>query len=95
MYSGNLAPASIKIFANNPKSKFICNVGCCYHHITEEFYVNPNPEKSDSETTAMFPMSEKLRSRKYWLGRNARNLAAQPLERLAAGAGLPSKSMKK
>jgi hypothetical protein len=38
---GNLAAASIKLFFATPSAKFICNVGCCYHLLEEEFYVNP------------------------------------------------------
>jgi hypothetical protein len=38
---GSLAPASIKLFFSTRSAKFICNVGCCYHHLPEEFYTNP------------------------------------------------------
>jgi hypothetical protein len=40
-----------------------------------------------------FPMSAYLRGRKFWLGRNAKILAAQPLTRLAEKAALPSTSL--
>jgi hypothetical protein len=38
-------------------------------------------------------MSSYLRGRKFWLGRNAKILAAQPLTRLAEKASLPSTSL--
>ncbi|XP_068249689.1 probable methyltransferase-like protein 25 isoform X2 [Palaemon carinicauda] len=38
---GNLAPSSIKIFLSNPALSFLCNVGCCYHLMEEEFSRNP------------------------------------------------------
>ncbi|XP_063594637.1 probable methyltransferase-like protein 25 [Penaeus indicus] len=38
---GNLAASSIRLFISNSKVKFMCNVGCCYHLIEEEFYENP------------------------------------------------------
>ncbi|XP_066984565.1 probable methyltransferase-like protein 25 isoform X2 [Macrobrachium rosenbergii] len=38
---GNLAPSSMKIFLSNPTLAFLCNVGCCYHLMEEEFSRNP------------------------------------------------------
>ncbi|XP_064089296.1 probable methyltransferase-like protein 25 isoform X2 [Macrobrachium nipponense] len=38
---GNLAPSSMKIFLSNPALAFLCNVGCCYHLMEEEFSQNP------------------------------------------------------
>jgi len=87
---GNLAAASIKIFESCDSSRFICNVPCCYHHLDEHFYVNPFV---DWATDPQFPMSSKLLKEKFWLGRNARMLAAQPLDRLATNFSLPTKSL--
>lgn len=87
---GNLAAASIKIFLSSKKSRFICNVGCCYHHLDEHFFVNPFVDWS---TDPQFPMSRKLMEKKFWIGRNARMLAAQPLDRLATNLSLPTKSL--
>ncbi|KAK4293153.1 hypothetical protein Pmani_034130 [Petrolisthes manimaculis] len=38
---GNLAPTSMRLFLSNPKVSFLCNVGCCYHLLEEEFAENP------------------------------------------------------
>lgn len=75
---GNLAATSMRIFANSKEIPFICNVGCCYHLLSEVFHDNTE------DTTAGFPMSGFLRSRKLLLGRNARMVSSQPLERYAA-----------
>lgn len=64
---GNLAPSSIKIYKNNPNIKFLCNVGCCYHLLDED--------------ASNFPMSSILKKENFKLGRNARMLASQCLER--------------
>jgi len=89
---GNLTPSSLKIFFSTESAKFICNVGCCYHWLDEEFYFNPY--KKDEETKVPgFPLSSVLRDRQYWLGRNSRMLAAQPLNRLAELGNLPSPSL--
>ena len=80
---GNLAPSSLKIFLENPDIKFCCNVGCCYHHLDEEFYVNPYVKmNNDEEILPGFPMSSVLKNMKYSLGRNPRMIAAQPMDRL-------------
>lgn len=74
---GDLSPTSIKIFDFNESVKTICNVGCCYHLITERF-------GDKNLTNAGFPMSDFLVSRKFHLGRNSRMLAAQSLDRILA-----------
>ena len=35
---GNLAPNLFRIFLANPDARFLCNVGCCYQLLTEEFW---------------------------------------------------------
>ena len=40
-----------------------------------------------------FPLSSLLRKKRFWLGRNARMLASQPLGRLAVNKNLPSTSL--
>ena len=77
---GNLAPASLRIFLANPTMKLCCNVGCCYHLLDEEFYTNPYDENQDIKTPN-FPLSTILRERQFWLGRPARMVAAQPMDR--------------
>lgn len=71
---GDLAPTSLKIFESNESIKTICNVGCCYHLLTERFDTN--------FANAGFPMSDFLVSRKFTLGRNTRMLAAQSVDRI-------------
>lgn len=91
---GNLAANSIKIWLKNDSMKMLCNVGCCYHHIDEEFYKNPylSSEEIDSSTPS-FPMSSHLKKLKYQLGRNARMIAAQPMDRLRTNKQLPNESL--
>lgn len=37
---GNLASSSLRLFVANPRVHFLCNVGCCYHLLEEEFSRN-------------------------------------------------------
>lgn len=91
---GNLTPSSLKIFFASDSAKFICNVGCCYHALEEEFYANPYLEPGVVSTSPPgFPVSSLLQKKKFWLGRNARILASQPLNRLAEKGNLPSRSL--
>ena len=61
--------------------KLCCNVGCCYHLLDEEFYTNPYQVDDQDVKTPNFPLSSILRERQFWLGRNARMVAAQPMDR--------------
>jgi len=93
---GNLAPDSLRIFLSNNDIKFVCNVGCCYHHLHEEFYTNPymSPQEvNDRQTNPRFPLSKFLREKKFELGKNALMVAAQPMDRLLANLPLPSDSL--
>lgn len=49
---GNLASSSIRLFLSNPEVNFLCNVGCCYHLIEEEFsknvFVGPHYSEKNS-----------------------------------------------
>ena len=78
---GNLAPNSLKIFLANNSMKFCCNVGCCYHHLDEEYYENPY-NKNSTDKNPSFPLSNFLKEIEFSLGRNARMIAAQPMDRL-------------
>jgi len=89
---GNLAPASLRIFLANPTMKLCCNVGCCYHLLDEEFYTNPYDGNQDIKTPN-FPLSTILRERQFWLGRPARMVAAQPMDRAINNQQLPSHSL--
>lgn len=91
---GNLASDSIKIWINNSTMKFLCNVGCCYHHLDEEFYRNPYLAKEQIDNSVpSFPLSKQLKSMNYQLGRSARMVAAQPMDRLRAKQNLPSEAL--
>lgn len=74
---GNLASTSVQLFVNSPESRFLCNVGCCYHLLDEIFDKNSNGQEPG------FPLSSYLKSKSFALGRNARMVSSQPLERYA------------
>jgi len=80
---GDLAPTSLRTFLSSPGARFLCNVGCCYNHLTED----------NLSTTQGFPLSHHLQTKKFKLGRSARMLAVQPLDRLATSNTLPNKSL--
>jgi len=92
---GNLSPNSLKQFVRNDELKILCNVGCCYHLLFEEFQDDFfNDERvMDEYDEPGFPMSNYLRNRKYSLGRNARMLAAQCFERVIANKNMPADSL--
>lgn len=77
---GNLTSSCLKIFIQNPNIKSICNVGCCYHLLSESV---------DSDSG--IPMSKYLKERRFCLGRNARMLSCQSLDRILDKKELPSK----
>ena len=82
---GDLAANSLQIFLANDCIKFCCNVGCCYHLLNEEFYtkvLHKNEENGCAgDQTPCFPMSKLLKEQKFSLGKNARMVAAQPMDR--------------
>ena len=82
---GDLAANSLQIFLANDCIKFCCNVGCCYHLLNEEFYtkvLHKNEENGCADDqTPCFPMSKLLKKQKFSLGKNARMVAAQPMDR--------------
>ncbi|XP_070535072.1 probable methyltransferase-like protein 25 isoform X2 [Ptychodera flava] len=86
---GDLAPSILRLFTKNQSAKVLCNVGCCYNLLTEEF--EDDTEVSDTEFG--FPMSDVLRQMKAKIGRGARMLACSSVDRSAAEGRLPSKSL--
>ena len=82
---GDLAANSLQIFLANDCIKFCCNVGCCYHLLNEEFYTKVLHKNEGNgcatDQTPCFPMSKLLRRQKFSLGKNARMVAAQPMDR--------------
>ncbi|XP_055597915.1 probable methyltransferase-like protein 25 [Uranotaenia lowii] len=89
---GNLGPNCVRIFHQNPHVKSLFNVGCCYHLLVEEFVVDKyyNPERLNDNPGYGFPMSRVLKQNKFFIGRNARNLAAESIERVCANQEEPS-----
>lgn len=94
---GNLAPSCLHIFRHNAAIRTLCNVGCCYHLIDEQFVENDffveRHQKDRTSATVGFPMSAHLRDQRSALGRNARMLASQSLERTVAARELPGRSL--
>ncbi|KAJ8720005.1 hypothetical protein PYW07_012048 [Mythimna separata] len=92
---GNLGPDSLRIFCSQPSTAAVFNVPCCYHLLSETVDVNLfdvfQREFGSGETSQGFPMSEGLRG--YNLGRNARMLAAQSIDRVVSQRQLPSTSL--
>ena len=93
---GNLSPNSLKQFIRNDEFKILCNVGCCYHLLFEEFendFFNEEVREMDENDEPGFPMSNYLRDQNYKLGRNARMLAAQCFERVISSKNMPNDSL--
>jgi len=94
---GDLAANSLQIFLANDCIKFCCNVGCCYHLLNEEFYtkvLHKNEENGcAADQTPCFPMSKLLKRQKFALGKNARMVAAQPMDRAINNKQMPSQSL--
>ncbi|XP_063625377.1 probable methyltransferase-like protein 25 [Cydia splendana] len=88
---GDLGPASLRIFASQPTTSAVFNVPCCYHLLSKEIKESTFFDDFQDASGAGFPMSEHLRG--FTLGRNARMLAAQSLERVAAKRELPARSL--
>uniref|UniRef100_A0A1B6E0U3 Methyltransferase domain-containing protein n=2 Tax=Clastoptera arizonana TaxID=38151 RepID=A0A1B6E0U3_9HEMI len=83
---GTLSPSSLKLFVNNSKHiNSLINVGCCYHLLEEEFEeVSKHWTREEIGVESFgFPMSNYLQEIKFSLGRNARMLAAQSIQRIA------------
>ncbi|XP_049296366.1 probable methyltransferase-like protein 25 [Anopheles funestus] len=89
---GNLGPNCLRLFHQNPTIRGICNVGCCYQLMQEQFIVDEfyNPAKAADNPGYGFPMSKYLQERSFALGRNARNLAAESIERTCTKRENPS-----
>lgn len=83
---GNLSPTCIRMFEASESVSALCNVGCCYHFLTEGFE-NETP-KNEAETFG-FPMSKYLIDRKITLGQNARMTACQAHPRVVAQREVP------
>ncbi|KAF9420120.1 hypothetical protein HW555_003533 [Spodoptera exigua] len=92
---GNLGPDSLRIFVQQPSTAAVFNVPCCYHLLTEavdgQLFDVFQRDYGGEDTKQGFPMSEYLKG--YNLGRNARMLAAQSIDRVVNDRQLPSISL--
>ncbi|XP_050301204.1 probable methyltransferase-like protein 25 [Anthonomus grandis grandis] len=86
---GNLAPTCLKLFSQKSDIKTICNVGCCYHHLTEY----PKNRNSGQDLNIGFPLSQFLTNKQCHIGRGARMIAAQSVERILSKKERPSKTI--
>lgn len=77
---GDLASTCIELFCKNSDVLSMCNIGCCYNLLTEKFESDIKLE--ESVNIPGFPMSKYLTDQCYFLGRNARMLACQSLDRI-------------
>lgn len=75
---GDLSPTAIKIYSKHDYIKSLCNVGCCYH-LLEDHYG--------------FPMSHYLQIKHFTLGRQARMLASQSVDRILFHKQIANKSI--
>ncbi|KAL3277180.1 hypothetical protein HHI36_012531 [Cryptolaemus montrouzieri] len=84
---GNLASTCINFFNENDCVKTLTNVGCCYHLLNEKFEHNSVGKMSG------FPLSNYLIKKKFSIGRNARMVAAQSVNRVFYKKELPDLSI--
>lgn len=93
---GNLAPNSLKIYQKNDKITALCNIGCCYHLLVEEFgqdlFYN-EPKYELNKNSLGFPLSTYLKEKRIFLGRNARMHASQSIYRFFAEKDLPHRTL--
>ncbi|XP_017837003.1 methyltransferase-like protein 25 [Drosophila busckii] len=90
---GNLASTCLRVFHAQENCRLLCNIGCCYHLLREHYSQQEffgNKALMDMQTDYGFPLSSYLQKRKVCLGRNARMLAAQSIERTIAAKELPN-----
>ncbi|KAM3859049.1 putative methyltransferase-like protein 25 [Diretmus argenteus] len=87
---GDLAPSTLRMFVAKRELASVCSVGCCYHLLSEEY--DPAGEEC-SRGVCGFPMSQYLRERSWFCGRNARMSACLALERVSLGQGIQMESL--
>ncbi|XP_034245191.1 methyltransferase-like protein 25 [Thrips palmi] len=77
---GNLASTCIKLFSKAQDIASICSIGCCYNLLTERF--ETESDVTVDKYNCGFPLSDFLNKKSYCLGRNARMIACQPIDRI-------------
>lgn len=84
---GSLAYSAIDTFVTCQSTRVLLNVGCCYNLFDEGFAVDKFSKNKTTANSHLFPMSSFLKSDNdpypICLGRNARIIAAQSVDRLA------------
>ncbi|ESO02280.1 hypothetical protein HELRODRAFT_65351 [Helobdella robusta] len=93
---GDLSSHILNLFVDSDRATVLCLVGCCYNLLTEEFpskEFHDNAAKQGLSYGYGFPMSSHLRNRSFHLGKNARSLASQPLDRLRVNQTVPSDTL--
>ncbi|XP_055905028.1 probable methyltransferase-like protein 25 [Eupeodes corollae] len=93
---GNLAPTCLQVFSAQEDFRIVCNIGCCYHLLKEEFSTDEffgNKVIMEQQSDIGFPMSEFLKGQRVRMGRNARMLAAQSIHRTQNAKELPNISL--
>lgn len=81
---GSLSVTAMRLFLQNPALVSLCVVGCCYQLMEESC-----PGQGSAEfPEAHFPLSEFGKQLGLNLGRNARNLASQSVDRIKASGQL-------
>ncbi|KAK3098162.1 hypothetical protein FSP39_016789 [Pinctada imbricata] len=80
---GGLGASTMRLFVTCEQAPVLCNVGCCYHLMEEEFVANPFTERTQEkgDEHAGFPMSAFLRNHRVGLGQYARSFASQAVTR--------------
>ncbi|XP_071358617.1 probable methyltransferase-like protein 25 [Trachinotus anak] len=87
---GDLAPSTLRMFVAKPELAAVCSVGCCYHLLSEEF---DHAQQECLHGVCGFPLSQYLRDRSWFCGRNARMSACLALERVSLGQGIQMESL--
>ncbi|BFZ10290.1 hypothetical protein BsWGS_13328 [Bradybaena similaris] len=84
---GSLSVTAMRLLLHNPAVVSLCVVGCCYQ-LMEESCQDPADEVCGQSPTAHFPLSQFGQQLGLRLGRNARNLASQSVDRMQASGQL-------
>lgn len=93
---GNLSATCLRTFHSQKECRILCNVGCCYHLLKEVYSTDESFENKgimDHQSEYGFPLSKYLLEKGVCLGRNARMLASQSLERVKYDQKLPKSSL--
>ncbi|VVC93418.1 unnamed protein product, partial [Leptidea sinapis] len=88
---GDLGPSCLRLFTVSPAVRVLFNVPCCYHLLSEAVDVAMFDDDQTATDDKGFPMSQYLRGLN--LGRNARMLGAQSIDRVRHYRQMPDRSL--